>query len=135
MTHIETNEPSVNMHFTNANPNAASKLDFMSNMNPITSQYLIVPTHDNGGNSHSVISGNSGGTSRLNNYLWSESDDVTSEEGINVFAAINKEEGPFLPRIMSDIKGKLHQSSKGNNDNRKQSIQNHKTIFTNDIPN
>lgn len=34
---------------------------------------------------------NSGGTSKLNNYLWSESEDVTNEESIKVGDMITKE--------------------------------------------
>lgn len=53
--------------------------------------YLNVPINEKATNSHSVMSGNSGGTSRLNNYLWSECEDVTNEESIQLTHLINKE--------------------------------------------
>jgi len=62
----------------------------MSNLNPLTN-YLNVPSHDKVTNTHSINSGYSAGTSKLNNYLWSESEDVTNEESIKVSDLITKE--------------------------------------------
>jgi hypothetical protein len=48
-----------------------------------------VPNNDKGSNSHSLVSG-SGETSKLNNYMWSESEGVTNEESIKVVDLISK---------------------------------------------
>lgn len=46
------------------------------------------------------MSGNSGGTSKLNNYLWSESEDVTNEESIKVFDLITKQPSILNPNVI-----------------------------------
>lgn len=72
------------------NPN--NRHENLSNLNPLGAQYLNVPNNDKiTNNNHSVTSANSGGTSKLNNYMWSESQDVTNEESIKVADLISKE--------------------------------------------
>lgn len=86
----------------------------MSNLNPLTN-YLNVPSHDKVTNTHSINSGYSGGTSKLNNYLWSESEDVTNEESIKVSDLITKEKQVLNPHtIFQDIRFKAHQLRSSN---------------------
>ena len=86
----------------------------MSNLNPLTN-YLNVPSHDKVTNTHSINSGYSGGTSKLNNYLWSESEDVMNEESIKISDLITKEKQVLNPSaILQDIRFKSHQLRSSN---------------------
>lgn len=86
----------------------------MSNNN-IISQYLIVPAGNEKATvlTHSVASGGSGGgMSRINNYLWSESEDVTSEEGIKLTEHISKSSSSNTPYgMLRDIRKQLGTSA------------------------
>ncbi|KAL4429334.1 hypothetical protein ABPG74_002320 [Tetrahymena malaccensis] len=93
--HEEFNETSLN------NLGIPSRQEPMSNLNPLAQNYLSVPHNEK----VSVMSANSGGTSKLNNYPFSESEDVTDEESIKVAGLISKENNILNPhQMLQDIR-------------------------------